>query len=339
VLTSFHTAQAPGTDWQAIGRALYTAMPQPCHGSLGLLFGTPALHDDLPSIALMLRGTTKIPYWHSITTDGIMGFPIDALGAAVLIIPFAPPHATFAASDQAPTTIPEPAVTLRHGEGGGQTTTPGFALGAYFTAATPAASTINFSPAIAIASGVTQSCLPMGATHSVTRARGTLITTIDDLPAQEIMRREIGAMMVRSPADWRERIFVGLPERGHDRNDYRTIAITALETDGGISVAEPIETGRRILFTARSAAGATHDLQQMLRHTLARCPTPRAALYYSTTARQALFNDALYHDAVDELALLHAALPPKTPRLALYADAIVSGRRTHHDAGLLILFG
>lgn len=334
MLTSFHTAQAIGTDWQTIGCALNAALPQPCQGNLGLLFGAPALRDELASIALMLRGTTKIPHWHSITVDGIMGIPIEALGAAVLIMPTAPPHATFDVSDQAPVTIPFPAVTLRHTEGACHAATPGFALGARFAAATPAASTINFSPAIAIASGVTQSCLPMGATHSVTRSRGALITTIDDLPAQEIMRREIGAMMVRSPADWRERIFVGLPERGHDRNDYRTIAITALETNGGISVAEPIETGRRILFTARSAAGATHDLQQMLRHTLARCPTPRAALYYSTTARQALFNAA-----PDEQALLHAALPPKTPRLALYADAIVSGRRTHHDAGLLILFG
>lgn len=335
MLTSFHTAQATGNDWQAIGHALHAALPQPCQGNLGLLFGTPALRDAQASIALMLRGTTKIPHWHSITADGIMGIEPDRLGAAVLILPAGPPHVAFEAGDQAPTTIPEPAVTLQHTEGGVPGATPGFALGARFTIPDGSAtSTINFSPTVALACGVTQSCLPMGATHSVTRARGTLITAIDDLPAQEIMRREIGAMMLRSPADWRKRIFVGLPERGHDRNDYRTIAISALETDGGVSLAEPIETGRRILFTARSTAGAIHDLQQMVRHTLARCPTPRAALYYSSLARRTLFNST-----ADELAVLHTILPPKIPCIALEAHALVCGRQTHHDAGLLILFG
>ncbi len=337
MLTTFHAAQAAGSDWQTVGRRLREQLPQPCHGGIGLLWGTPPLHDDLASLALMLRSITKVSLWSPVTVDGVTGITSGQKGAAVLVLPYAPPDAVLD-TDNA-----DPGVVLLHhsGRDGDAATrrlmtTQDFVLGAL--SGTPESSGnssyVRFGPAVAIASGVTQSCLPVGPIHAVTRTRGTHIITIDDAPAQQILRREIGADMLQTHADWRDRIFVGLPERGHDRDDYRTIAIAGLETDGGIVLDDPVETGRRILFTARSAAGAAHDLRRMLHTALARCPTPRGALYYTTPSRRELFPDE-----GGEHAHLRAALDPKIPFIGLHAAGIVSGRRTHRDAGLLVLFG
>ena len=344
MFTTFYAAHAVGTDWQSLGQQLREQLPQPCRGGIGLLWATPALHDDRASIALMLRSVTKTPLWSSVTADGIMGIPSGQQGAAVLILPYAPPECRLDSDARDTPSDPVPGVTLWQGYGAEsaahhQKSPPSpqdFVLGAHFGLASDprASSHVHFSPTVAIVSGVTQSCLPVGPTHSITRARGDQIITIDDEPAQQILRQEIGATMLRTPADWRDRIYIGLPERGHDRDDYHTVAIAALASDGSITATEPVETGRRLLFTARSSAGAAHDLRAMLRATLARSPTPHAALYYSTSARRELFPET-----GGELAHLRAALDPKIPLVGLHAEAVISGHRAHHDAGLLVLFG
>lgn len=337
LFTTFHAAQASGTDWRMIGQKLREQLPQPCRGGLGLLWGTPPLHDAMPSLTLMLRSVTKVTLWVDMAVDGIMGITPGALGAAALILPYAPPDIVTEGGDSG-----SGIVLLQHSGSADDAalqkfvTAQDFTLGARFGVPGNGGtnSTIRFAPTIPMISGVTQSCLPIGPTHSVSRARGTHIITVDDKPAQQILRQEVGAAMLQTPADWRDRIFVGLPERGHDQNDYRTIAIAGLEPDGSIILTSPIETGRRILFTARSNAGATHDLRHMLRTMLQRSPTPRAALYFSTSGRQELFQE----DG-GEQAHLRAALDPKIPCIGLQADAIISGRRSHQDAGLMIFFG
>ena len=338
MLTSFHTAQASGSDWQSIGYALKAQLPQPCHGSLGLLWGTPPLGDMLPSLALLLRSVTKTPRWSNILSHGLAGIPPERQGAVALILPLAMPECVVADvrgnPDQRVRLWQQSDQHLDATAAFQQNPAPAFTLGAYSNLATAPhyQSTIDFSVDLGLICAVTQSCSPISATHVITAARGHSLITLDGAPAQEVLRRDIGGGLGSHSNDWQGRIFIGLPERGHDGDDFRSTSITEFRPDGAIITTESLAVGRRMLFTARSEAGAGHDLRQMVLRCLTRCPAPRAVLYFTTVARR-----QLWPMLDDECALIRPFIAPQIPLIGIEATAVISGRRVHHDAGLFVL--
>ena len=195
---------------------------------------------------------------------------------------------------------------------------------------------VLMSPAVPLITGLTQGCTPIGPVHEVTASQGPWVLTIDGAPALEVLEREIGEVLARTPQRIAGYIHAARPEPGSDRADYVVRPLLAIDARRRIiAIGDELRPGDPVRFVKRDGAAAQADLRRMLKDLAARAAGRpiRGALYHTCVARGAhMFGP----DSV-ELRTIEAALGP-LPLAGFFTNGEIYRDRLYGYTGVLTLF-
>ena len=191
------------------------------------------------------------------------------------------------------------------------------------------------APDIAVATGLTQGCMPIGPVHRIDEARDNVVMAIDGRPALNVFYEDIGPELAKDPRRLGGVIFAGLPVAGSDTGDYLVRNLMAIDPrQGWIVLGAEIAPGDQILFCRRDPDSARADLTRMLRQLKGRLPgPPKAGVYVSCIARGA----ALFGETGVESALIRETLGD-FPLVGFFANGEISRDRLYGHTGVLTLF-
>jgi small ligand-binding sensory domain FIST len=347
-------AGATGAALAADAVAALGALPK--GANLGFYYATDEAAQDLPEIIAVLRRRTGIDAWTGTVGLGVCGsaaeiFEIPALSLLVASFPgdsihvFDAPLAGAAArwaGERQPTTA------FVHGDprraelpaliGGLAHETPLFLLGGLGAGRGPEGglSGVLFDPEVEIATALTQGCSPIGPIHRVTAADENVIIEIDDRPALDVLREEMGELLMRDLRRMAGLIFAAFPVPGSDTADYLVRNIIGLDVRTGLlGVASDVVAGDPILFCRRDPVNAMKDLDRMLaslKRRLGNKP-PRGGLYVSCIAR----GPNLFGPDAVELRRVNEALGD-FPLAGFFANGEICNDRLYGYTGVLTLF-
>ena len=368
----FRAAHGEGAGWAEAAKACADGLlPLPEGANLGFLYATEALANDLGSILAFLRERTRVQHWVGSVGLGVCGagheyFQAPAVSALVACWPegafrvFGPQTAggrALAAAEAEWFAKTHPTFGVVHGDPrdgrvvqtlAALSAETGLFLVGGLAAASGAAprqiaervveggiSGVVLSPDIAVATGLTQGCSPIGPVHRVTEARENIVMAIDDRPALEVFKEDIGELLARDLRKVGGLIFAGIPVRGSDTGDYVVRNLMAIDAERQwIAIAERMAPGDSILFCRRDAASALEDLKRMLESLKRRAPRPpKAGLYFSCVAR----GPNLFAADSEELRTIRDALGD-FPLAGFFGNGEIAHDRLYGYTGVLALF-
>ena len=184
--------------------------------------------------------------------------------------------------------------------------------------------------------GLTQGCSPIGPTRRITGSKENILITIDERPALEVLKEDIGEVLARDLRRIGGYIFAALPVLGSDTADYLVRNLTGIDQEtGAIAIGEMVETGDPIMFCRRDPDTAGEDLKRMLKDLKRRTSdgTIKGGLYFSCVARgpnQFGPDSAELSTSRDELG--------EFPLAGLFANGEISNDRLYGYTGVLALF-
>ncbi len=184
--------------------------------------------------------------------------------------------------------------------------------------------------------GLTQGCSPIGPTRTITGAEENVLFTIDDRPALEVLKEDIGEVLARDLRRIGGYIFAALPVPGSDTADYLVRNLTGIDQESGaVAIGEMVETGDPIMFCRRDPDTAVEDLKRML-HDLKRRAgggAIKGGLYFSCVAR----GPNQFGPDSAELGMIRDELGD-FPLAGLFANGEISNDRLYGYTGVLALF-
>jgi small ligand-binding sensory domain FIST len=194
---------------------------------------------------------------------------------------------------------------------------------------------VLFADALGVITGHSQGCAPIGPVHTVTEVDGHTVKRLDDKPALDIFKAEIGPLLARDLRQVAGTIFVALPIRGSDTGDYLVRNLVSIDVaQGSLGVAANIEEGDSLMFTRRDRVGAEADLKRMLARLAGRADRPvKGALYHCCVAR----GPNLFGAEAEETKLITEALGD-IPLVGFLANGEVCNNRLYGYTGVLTLF-
>ncbi len=206
-------------------------------------------------------------------------------------------------------------------------------------AGAPAAGGVSgvlFGGDVAVASGLTQGCTPIGPVRTVTAGRDNVVMALDGIPALDVFKADVGEAVARDLVRAAGFIHAALPIPGSDRADYLVRNLVGIDPDKGwLAIGERLQTGDRIMFVRRDAGSAMADLDRMAADVARRAgPSPDAAIYVSCVAR----GPNLFGPGSRELGRLHEALG-EVPLIGFYANGEISNNRLYGYTGVLTVLG
>jgi small ligand-binding sensory domain FIST len=191
------------------------------------------------------------------------------------------------------------------------------------------------APEIAVATGLTQGCMPIGPVHRIDEARDNVVIAIDGRPALTVFYEDIGPALAQDPRRLGGVIFAGLPVPGSDTGDYLVRNLMAIDpAHGSIVLGAEVAPGDQILFCRRDPDSARADMSRMLRQLKGRLPgPPKGGVYVSCIARGA----ALFGDNGVETQMIRETLGD-FPLIGFFANGEISRDRLYGHTGVLTLF-
>ena len=194
---------------------------------------------------------------------------------------------------------------------------------------------LMLAPEIAVATGLTQGCMPIGPVHRIDEARDNVIMALDGRPALAVFNEDIGPALAQDPRRLGGLIFAGLPVAGSDTGDYLVRNLMAIDPrQGWIVLGAEIAPGDQILFCRRDPDSARADMSRMLRQLAGRLPgPPKAGIYVSCIGRGA----ALFGEKGVETAMIRETLGD-FPLIGFFANGEISRDRLYGHTGVLTLF-
>ncbi|WP_119167513.1 FIST signal transduction protein [Algihabitans albus] len=195
--------------------------------------------------------------------------------------------------------------------------------------------------ALPVAVGLSQGCSPVGPVRRITSAERNVVATLDERPALEVLKEDVGELLARDLRRAAGYIHVAFPLQNSDRSDYLVRNLVGIDAERGlIAVGEPVEPGRAMVFVRRDPASARKDLERMLSETLARADSvPRAALYFSCVARgRSLFGQEGLEATLVQEALARAGGGAEVPMIGFFGNGEICHDRLYGYTGVLTLF-
>jgi small ligand-binding sensory domain FIST len=191
------------------------------------------------------------------------------------------------------------------------------------------------APEIAVATGLSQGCMPVGPVRRIDEARDNIVMAIDGRPALSVFYEDIGPELAADPRRLGGVMFAGLPVAGSDTGDYLVRNLMAIDPrHGWIVLGAEVAAGDPILFCRRDPESARADLGRMLRQLKSRLPgPPKAGVYVSCIAR----GTALFGETGVETGLIRDALGA-FPLIGFFANGEISRDRLYGHTGVLTLF-
>jgi len=180
-------------------------------------------------------------------------------------------------------------------------------------------------PQTAVATRLTQGCVPFPGRFRVTACEENIIATLDGQPALEVLKKVIG----------RERnVLVGIPVSGSDTGDYTARNLVGIDPQHKlIAIGDVVEPGDEILFCRRDQKAASQDLERISTDLKAQVSNPRGALYFSCLAR----GEHMFGARGAELQVIRRALG-EVPLVGFFCNGEISRDRLYGYTGVLTLF-
>jgi small ligand-binding sensory domain FIST len=194
---------------------------------------------------------------------------------------------------------------------------------------------LMLAPGVAVATALTQGCMPIGPVRRIDEARDNVVMVIDGRPALTVFSEDIGPELAKDLRRVGGLIFAGLPVTGSDTGDYLVRNLVAIDPGRGwVVLGAEVAGGDRIVFCRRDPESARRDMNRMIRQLAGRLSgPPKAGVYISCVARGA----ALFGDAGVETALIRENLG-EFPLIGFFANGEISRDRLYGHTGVLTLF-
>lgn len=194
---------------------------------------------------------------------------------------------------------------------------------------------VLFAPSVTVSTGLSQGCTPLGPAHLVTEGTENVLIGLDDEPALDVFKRDIGELLARDLNRLGGYIHVGLPNPGSDTGDYTVRNLVAIDPEQGwVAIGDNVTPGDRVMFVRRDPASAEEDLIAMLKRTVARLDEPpKGALYFSCVGR----GEHMFGKPGRELELVRETLG-EVPLVGFFGNGEISRDRIYGYTGVLALF-
>ncbi len=323
-MDKFRLAHGSGGDWARLAKQCSLELgPKGVCGNLGFLYVTEDLAGDLSSIVAFLRGTTGIGHWAGAVAPGICASGVEYFNEpAIVVLAGDFDDGRFAMLPSIGADVAAPLVAMARWLG---RTQPRFGIvhgdprdgevariipalaeasGCFLVGGLTAAieqaqvgdeildsgvSGVLFAQDVEVATGLTQGCVPIGQAHRVTRMAGRLVAELDDRPALDVFKEDIGEVLARDLSRATGYVHGALPVPGSDMGDYLVRNLIDIDVEGGrLAIGEMLETGDQLMFVRRDTQTAKADMARMLRDLKRRVDgAPRGGVYYSCAFRGA----------------------------------------------------
>lgn len=194
---------------------------------------------------------------------------------------------------------------------------------------------VLFADEVTIATRLTQGCSPIGPKHVITQAQRNIIIRIDDRPALDVLKEDVGERLARDLNRLGGVIFAGLPIAGTDTGDYLVRNLVGIDPARGIvAIGDLVESGQPIMFCRRDTKSATEDMTRMLDSIKQGLyAKPRGGVYYSCLGRGA----NLFGPDSEELKMIKNAFG-EFPLVGFFCNGEISHNRLYGYTGVLTLF-
>ena len=194
---------------------------------------------------------------------------------------------------------------------------------------------VLFDDRISVVTGLTQGCSPIGPVRELSECDGNVAIRIDDRPALEVLREDIGEVLARDLGRIGGYIFAGFPVSGDDTGDYLVRNLIGFDPEQGIvGIGDYLRPGTRMMFCRRDGEAATADLKRMLTQVKARLDGEvLGGLYFSCLGR----GRHLFGEPGREMRLITEELGD-IPLAGFYANGEIAGNRLYGYTGVLVLF-
>jgi small ligand-binding sensory domain FIST len=194
---------------------------------------------------------------------------------------------------------------------------------------------VMFTDAVGVQTNLSQGCSPIGPHRTITDCQRNILVTLDNRPALEVFKEDIGEILARDISRLGGYIFAGLPIPGSDTADYLVRNLVGVDMSQDLlAIGDLVERGQEIMFCRRDADSAREDLARMLAHLKSRLEVPpRGGVYVSCLGR----GINLFGDDSDELRQIRDQLGD-FPLVGFYANGEISRDRLYGYTGILTLF-
>ncbi len=364
----FRVAHAAGEDWRAIAQHCLQQLAG-AHGTLGFIYLTDLLAAHADDITAFFREKTSVQHWVGSVGIGVCATGreyLDVPAMAVMLADFAPGSfqvfsglrtaddlnirkfncgeraANFAIvhADPANSSVPELIAGLA------EKVESGFVVGGLSSSRAEnwqiaekthegGLSGVLLSDEVTVATRLTQGCSPVGPKHKITEAQRNIILKLDDRPALDVLKEDVGEKLTRDMQRLGSVVFAGLSVAGTDTSDYMVRNLVGIDASRGlVAIGDTAEEGGELMFCLRDNASAVEDMRRMLASIQQGLYSkPRGALYFSCLGRGA----NLFGPDSDELKLIKSALG-NLPLVGFFCNGEISHNRLYGYTGVLTLF-
>ena len=363
---SFRSAFGAGDDWLRACDFCLAELGEPLPGaSLGIVYVSSGLAHSLDLIATRLREATGIETWVGSSGKQVCALERDDQsddGLSVLIAALPAEsfrlfdglddvnagHVTsFAArlaiihGDPRQTRMPAMIARLAENTGaflvGGLTSArqnDGMQIAGRPTEG--GLSGVLLSADVPIVAGLTQGCSPIGPKRQITGMDGAWITALDDCPALDALKEDVGPLLARNWERLSGFILAARPEEGGDGRDYLVRDLGEADSlRGAIMVGDDLRKGDPLCFVKRDPDGARADLRRLIDDLKRRAEGRpiQAALYHSCIGR----GRHLFGSDQAELAMIAEGLG-SVPLAGFATNGEIFRDRLYGYSGVLTLF-
>jgi len=199
---------------------------------------------------------------------------------------------------------------------------------------------VLLAPSIAVTTGLSQGCSPIGPVRRVTAGRQNVLLEIDGRPALDVFKEDIGEVLARQLQARQMQNIAGyihaaFPVSGADTGDYLVRNLVGIDPERGwLAVGEHVGVGDRVLFVRRDRAAAEEDLVRMVQRVKrGTSGAPKAGLYFSCIAR----GPNMFGPDSAELKILRRELGD-FPLVGMFCNGEISNNRLYGYTGVLTLF-
>jgi small ligand-binding sensory domain FIST len=194
---------------------------------------------------------------------------------------------------------------------------------------------VVFRNTVPVAVNHTQGCTPIGSRHRISRAERNVAVTLDDRPALQVLKNDVGDVFARDLQRMAGYIFAGLVIPGSDTGDYTVRQLIGVDQERDLlAVGDMLTEGRELMFCRRDGNSATEDLERMLDELASRCAGRiRGGIYVSCTGRGRF----QFGSDSEEVKAIQTTLGD-FPLVGFFANGEIYNNRLYGFTGVLTLF-
>lgn len=367
---AFRAAHAKGPWTRAAQDCVDQLGPAREGASLGFVYVTDVLADELAGILAFFRKTTRIEHW-----VGTIGMGICATGTAyfdepaIAVMAAALPRGSFRVfptiaagagafrrdngewierarpgfgvvhcdprNPRTPALVTEVADSASAFLVGGLTSSRGALDQVAGEVTRGGLSGVLFAGEVDVATGLSQGCTPIGPAHTITEGFDNVLVSLDDRPALEVLESDVCEALAGDLPQDMVRIEAALPVPGSDTGDYLVRTLVGTDAESGLVViGEQITTGDKVMFCRRGREDAEADMGRMLADLHRRIPgPPKGGVYIACVGR----GPNIFDHAARELHMIRAEFGD-VPVVGFFANGEISHNRLYGYTGVLALF-